>query len=167
MVHNVCKLIFFLGYRLDITQLERRHTPAHTPVSLLATYYNYIIQTQPTEMWSDLISTTVKLRQLLSDCLSSIETMATILEQKEAEIEQLHAQTSDDETDIAEPGEIVIYDPWDNRTDVYTEAEYEDYKRAHWPSRKAWEEWEQWRLDTIAKNERRAEREMERREGGW
>jgi hypothetical protein len=72
-----------------------------------------------------------------------------------------------EETDIAEPGEIVVYDPWDDRTDVYTEAEYEEYKRKHWPTRKAWEEWEQWRLDTIAKNERRAEKEMERREGGW
>ena len=73
----------------------------------------------------------------------------------------------DDEPDIAEPGEIVIYDPWQDRTDVYTEAEYEEYKRKHWPSRKAWEEWEQWRLDTIAKNERRDEEERERREGGW
>ena len=75
--------------------------------------------------------------------------------------------TRNDETDIAEPGEIVIYDPWDDRTDVYTKAEYEEYKRKHWPSHKAWEEWDQWRLDTIAKNERRAEKEMERREGGW
>lgn len=72
-----------------------------------------------------------------------------------------------DENDIAEPGKIVVYDPWDDRTDVYTEAEYEEYKRKHWPSRKAWEEWDQWRLDTIAKNAKRAEEVMERREGGW
>ena len=75
--------------------------------------------------------------------------------------------TRNDETDIAEPGEIVIYDPWHDRTDVYTEAEYEEYKRKNWPTRQAWEEWEQWRLDTIAKNARRAEEVMERREGGW
>ena len=75
--------------------------------------------------------------------------------------------TRNDETDIAKPGEIVIYDPWDDRTRVYTEAEYEEYKRKNWPTRKAWEEWEQWRLDTIAKNDRRAQEVMERREGGW
>ena len=74
---------------------------------------------------------------------------------------------SEDETDIAEPGNIVIYDPWEDRTSVYTEAEYEEYKRKHWPSRKAWEEWDQWRLDTIAKNAKRAQEVMERREGGW
>lgn len=50
------------------------------------------MQIQPTEMWSDLISTTVELRQLRRDCHSSIETTATILEQKDAEIEQLRAQ---------------------------------------------------------------------------
>ncbi len=43
-------------------------------------------------MLSDLISTTVELRQLRRDCRSSIENMATILEQKEAEIDQLRAQ---------------------------------------------------------------------------
>ena len=75
--------------------------------------------------------------------------------------------TRNDETDIAEPGEIVIYDPWDDRTRVYTEAEYEEYKRKNWPTREAWEQWEQWRLDTIAKKERWAQEVMERREGGW
>ena len=74
---------------------------------------------------------------------------------------------SDVETNIAKPGEIVIYDPWDDRTRVYTEAEYEEYKRKNWPTRKAWEEWEQWRLDTIAKNARRADEVMERRGCGW
>lgn len=74
---------------------------------------------------------------------------------------------SEDETDIAKPGDIVIYDPWEDRTSVYTEAEYEEYKRKNWPTREAWEEWEQWRLDTIAKKERWAQEEMERREGGW
>lgn len=74
---------------------------------------------------------------------------------------------SEDETDIAEPGNIVIYDPWEDRTSVYTEAEYEEYKRKNWPTRRAWEEWEQWRLDTIARNARRAEEVMERRGCGW
>ena len=43
-------------------------------------------------MWSDLISTAVELRQLRRDCRSSVETTATILEQKDAEIAQLRAQ---------------------------------------------------------------------------
>ena len=43
-------------------------------------------------MWSELISTIAELRQLRRDCRSSIENMATILEQKEAEIKQLRAQ---------------------------------------------------------------------------
>ena len=72
---------------------------------------------------------------------------------------------SEDETDIAEPGNIVIYDPWEDRTRVYTEAEYEEYKRKNWPTRKAWEEWDQWRLDTIAECERAVNNGEAR--GGW
>ena len=41
---------------------------------------------------SELISTKAELRQLRRDCRSSIEKMATILEQKEEEIKQLRAQ---------------------------------------------------------------------------